>query len=155
MKKWLIYAVALVAVALLGMGGRRGEDVSRLHPVQLLVADYQNEKVTLTTDAGYVGTGKNVQSALEDMMRSAPCHIFIDTADYLLVRKNAVHLINQFGETLRPSCAVCILSGSVEPGNAAQFLQYHVPKVTMGKYEAGERTLPQLVSLEGRMELVQ
>ena len=155
MKKWLIYAGALLAVAILGMGGHRGEDVSRLHPVQLLIADYQNEKVTLTTDTGYVGTGKDVRSALEDMMRSASCGIFIDTADYLLVRRNALHLMDRFGETLRPSCAVCILSGSVDPGDAAQFLQYHVPKVTMGKYEAGEKELPQLVSLEGRMELVQ
>lgn len=155
MKKWLIYAGALLAVALLGMGGRSGEDVSDLHPVQLLVADYRNEKVTLTTDTGYLGEGKDVQSALEDMMRSAPVKIYVDTADYLLIRKNARHLMNQFGEILRPSCAVCLLSGVVEPADAAEFLQYHVPELTMGKYEAGEKELPRLISLEGRMELVQ
>ena len=155
MKKWLIYAGALLMVAFLGMGGRSGADVSDLNPVQLLIADYRNGKVTIATDTGYLGAGKDVQSALEDMMHSAPAKIFVDTADYLLIRKNACHLIDQFSKILRPSCAVCTLSGMMEPADAAQFLQYHVPRLTLGKYEAGEKQLPQLISLEGRMELVQ
>lgn len=155
MKKWLIYAGVLLVVALLGMGGRSGGDVSDLQPIQLLIADYRNGKVTLTTDTGYQGTGKDVQSALEDMKRSTPGKIFVDTADYLLVRKNAHSLITQFYETLRPSCAVCSLSGTADPADAAEFLQYHVPRLTMGKYEAGEKELPRLIALEGRMELVQ
>jgi hypothetical protein len=155
MKKWGLYAVLFLGVALLGVRGTKGEDVGKLQPVQLIAVEYTEEKVLLRTDTGHEGRGKNVDQALADLESAAYGKVFLDTADYLLIRKNALPVVNALSSHLRPSCALCRFTGEVELADAAKFLQYHIPELTLGKYQAEEQEIPILVSREGRMELVQ
>ena len=155
MKKWIVLLVVLFGTALLGVGGHNGEDIGRLMPVQLIMAEYKDGIVTVQTDTGHSGTGKDVATALQDMDQAAEGKLFLDTADYLLVRKSAQQLLTDFTGELRPSCAVYRYTGEIDPEAAAVFLQYHVPELTLGMYVAEEKTLPLLSSVEGRMELEQ
>lgn len=155
MKKIGLYLVLIAAVSLFGENRGAGKDVGKLQPVQVIVAEWTEGKLRLTTDTGHTGVGASVEKALADMKEAASGEIFLDTADYLLIRKSALHVLNEFDEYLRPSCAVCTLTGTVEGEKAAEYLSYHIPAVTMAMYEAGEEELPQLISEEGRMKLVQ
>ena len=153
MKKIALYLALIVAVGFSGRGGHRGEDVGNIQPVQLLMAQWTEGKLQLTTDTGHCGTGANVEKAIQDMNESAAGKIFLDTADYLLIRNNTLFVLEELSGYLRPSCSICQVTGQVDLSEAAQYLQYHVPWVTLAMYEAGEREVPQLISEEGSMKL--
>lgn len=155
MKKWGVYLVLIAAVIFFGRSDRSGEDVGNLLPVQLITAEWTEGKLRLRTDTGHTGIGDNVAQALEDMNEAASGAIFLDTADYLLVKKNTVPMLEELTGYLRPSCAVCQFTGNVELSDAVCYLEYHIPELTLAMYEAGERKLPLLTSEEGRMKLVQ
>lgn len=155
MKKVLLYLVLIAAVIFLGEKGNGSEEVGQLQPVQLIMAQWTGGELQLTTDTGHSGTGGNVKKALNDMNEAASGRLFLDTADYLLISKNSLFVLEELSGYLRPSCAVCQLDGNVEPAEAAEYLSYHIPELTLAMYEAGERTIPVLSSKEGRMKLEQ
>lgn len=155
MKKIGLYLVLITAVLCFGRNEAVGEDIGNLEPVQLVIAEQTGGELHLLTDTGHSGTGDTVAEALEDMKDAASGEIFLDTADYLLIRKNARSALGEFCDVLRPSCAVCEMVGRVEPTEAAQYLAYHIPEMTIALYQTGESRLPQLISDEGRMTLVQ
>lgn len=155
MRKWGLYAALLAAVALLGLKGKSGEDVGELQPVQLLAVEYTAGVVHLQTDTGLEGRGKSISKALADLQTAAYGKVFLDTADYLLVRENALSYIEEIAPYLRPSCSLCCYTGDVEPAEGATYLQYHIPELTLGRYQAEKQKIPRLTAKEGRMELVQ
>ena len=153
MKKVALYLALIAAVAFLGKEGSHGENVGDLLPVQLVLAQWTEGELQLVTDTGYTGAGDSVEEALADMNEAASGKIFMDTADYLLIRKNALIHLDELSDYLRPSCAVCLVTGSVDLSEAAEYLSYHIPMLSLAMYRAGERTLPNLTSAEGRMKL--
>lgn len=154
MKKWLLLIGILLLVSWIKNGNTPAEDAGELEPVQLLVAEWTEGKLRLRTDNGYEGWGDTVQKALADLKESAPVKLFLDTADYLLVRKNALPCLEELMDALRPSCSIATMAGAIEPAEAVKYLASHVPQTTIAMYRAGKRTLSQLWSEEGRMKLV-
>ena len=78
-------------------------------------------------------------------------YIFLDTADYLVIAREAIPLLPRLWEILRPATQVCLGTGA-EP-EAARFLSAHKPGVTLNDIRAGMEALPALTQAEGRYRL--
>ena len=155
MKKWLYYALVLAAIPVLSFGGFGGQDIGKLSPVQVLTVRTAGEQVQLQTDTADLGSGDDIRNAVRNMNEIASARVFLDTADYLLLGPGGELWLPQLREYLRPSCKLCYVTGEVDLGQVAAFLQLHEPKLTLAQYEAGERGLSCLISNEGRLQLVQ
>lgn len=155
MKKWIVILLIIFIVNYYRNQNTLGKDLKQLQPVQTLLAEWTEGKLRLVADNGCEGTGRTVREAITNMKNSASGEVFLDTADYLLVRKDALSFVDVLKEELRPSCSVCGLMGSVDLTEVTDYLSYHLPKLTVAMYEAGERVIPLLVSGEGGMQLVQ
>lgn len=155
MKKWIHCALILAVIPILSFGGLGGEDVGKLRPVQVVEIRNRNNGVLLRTDTQDLGVGADVIQALQDMKETSPARVFLDTADYLLIEPGAEIWLSQLQAYLRPSCCLCYIAGDVDLSEAGQYLQLHEPKLTLTHYEAGRRNLPELISKEGSMKLVQ
>lgn len=155
MKKWLFYVLVLAGIPVLSFGGFGGEDVGKLSPVHVIAVLGEEEQVQLLTDTGELGMGKDVRQAIRNMEERAPARVFLDTADYLLLKPGAEIWLPELLEHLRPSCHLCYLTAESDLEEAGKYLQIHEPDLTLSQYEAGERELPYLISDEGRLKLVQ
>jgi len=154
LKKWIVYVLALAAIPVLSFGGLGGEDVGKLSPVQAVMVNTEKDGLRILTDGGQGGWGKDVTSAMEDLNATSSARVFLDTADYLLLEPGTEIWLPKLQQYLRPSCSVCYVSVTVDPAEAATYLQLHQPKLTLTQYEAGQRGLPTLIYNEGRMTLV-
>lgn len=154
MRKWIFCALVLAAIPILSFGGLGGEDVGKLHPVQVVTVSARNDGVQLLTDTEDLGIGDDVPQAINNMNDTSPSKVFLDTADYLLLEPGAEIWLPQLQQYLRPSCNICYVTADMDLKLAGKYLQNHEPKLTLTQYEAGERRLPYLITEEGRMKLV-
>jgi len=154
-RRWLLYAGIFAGALLLGGERLRGRDVAKLSPVEVLYMDIQNGTICLKTDTGNVGLGENVTQALENMKKTTPGTVFLETADYLLVTEKAADLIGQLRQHLRPNCGVCIAEGEIQLEKIAEYLNAHEPEVSLQELRTGSKELPVLTMEKGRAELVQ
>lgn len=145
----------LAVIPVLSFGGLGGEDVGKLSPVQVVKISPEKEGLRIVTDEGQCGWGRDVASAVEKMKATSSASVFLDTADYLLLEPGTEAWLPKLQQYLRPSCSVCYVSATVDPSEAATYLRFHQPNLTLAQYEAGQRELPTLIYNEGRMTLVQ
>ena len=153
MKRWCLYLGALLLVG--AISPFAGTDVGQLQPVQLVMVTVGQGAVEITTDTGDLGRGATVQEAFSDMQQTSPKKIFVETAEYLLINRAAEAMLPDITNILRPSCAVCLAEEKLDLLAAAEFLNNHLPELTLQDYRTGERDLPVLVLKEERMYLVQ
>ena len=130
MKRWMWLLVFLLAFGILELPEG---SVEELQPVQLLMADMEGEQVVLQTDTGDEGSGRTLEEALDHMKTSSSKKIFLKTAELLILRNNAVNLIGELGELLRPAVRVCISEDELDLTKAAEYLTYHRPDRTLGE----------------------
>lgn len=149
MKRWIILAAA-VAVVLM-FPSREASDVGELLPVELLYIYKEDGCVRVETDTGNLGVGTDLKAALEDLKASTPGEIFLETANYLILSREAVPLLPQLWGILRPATEVCL--GVNADTKAAPFLAAHKPGVTLNDIRSGGRYLPTLVRREERYHL--
>ena len=131
-------------------------DVGKLQPVQVIqVIQVTKERgvLTVVTDTGESGIGKNLSEAIDALKATASGQIFMDTADYLLVGQNCAAVLEEAGEILRPGTRVCIVDGEVDMEKVGSFLSIHKPEVTLARCRNGIKGIPVLTVREGRMEL--
>lgn len=141
MRRWIVYALVLALVLLLSPAAKT--DVGELLPVELLYIYYSNEgTLCVETDTGDFGTGETLDRALSDLKATASGNIFLDTADYLVITKEAAPLLPQLWKILRPATQVCLGAGA--DAGAAKFLSAHKPGVTLNDVRAGMGILPVL-----------
>lgn len=151
MKRWLVYILALVLLAAFPFSGT---DVGKLAPVEVVWLAEQNGQIYLQTDTGDVGRGEDVRSALQNMTATAYGTIFLDTADYLIVKHGQEELLQQVYDVLRPSCMVCSAAKMPDMESVASFLAAHEPPVTLRLHRIGQNELPMLAGQEGRYEWI-
>lgn len=154
MKQWLLLALAVLLAAAFGWMPFQGTDVADLLPVEIVRIRVDDGTIRVQTDTGNSGSGTDLQEAFHDLKSTAAGEIFLETADYLLVDEGTAAYLEALCEYLRPGCGVCLESGEQELAEAAAFLKTHEPPVSLQDYRAGERRLPWLRSVEGRMYLV-
>lgn len=154
MKRWAWYFAALLCVAALNWMPFHGTDVAELQPVALLRVSLYNGQVLVQTDTGDTGIAGTSQAAFEDLKQSTAGNVFLDTVDHLILSAEAVALLPELTEYLRPACNLCVEQGTTDLKAAVAYLNAHQPGVTLQAHRAGEENLPVLVTQEGRMHLV-
>lgn len=132
MKRIFIY-IALLAAAL--MMPLRGTDVGKLQPVGLIQLYMEEDTVVIVTDTGDSGRGTTVDAAFKNLEETTSGIVFLDTADFLLVSKDAVNEVRSLEGYLKPSVRVCIAESDIDPVMAAEYLAVHRPAVRLREQE--------------------
>lgn len=124
MKK-VLFALAGVLVLLLPT---QGTDIGNLRPVGLLFVQWEGEKYHITADTGDSGSGETVEDAAADLRLCAPGEVYLDTAAILVISENAVDVLPELENLLRPSVRIIETDAQVEPSDAFDYLQAHPTK---------------------------
>ena len=130
MKKWLVFAAAVTAVAILSRRPHPARDVARLEPVQAVYIYQKNGTLCIETDTGAAGSGNSLTEAAADLKASASGEIFLDTAEFLLIDPE-VTITADFHTLLRPTCGVTFTHATPDLQAAADYLTIHQPFVTL------------------------
>lgn len=148
-------SILWIAAALLAASwvSRKGTDVGKLIPVQLLQVYMEEERIVLETDTGDLGRGDTLEEALNDLKATVSGMIFLDTADYLLVTEETTASLSSLASILRPGTEVCIVHEPVDGEKAAEYLEAHAPKSPMLRIRAGTGKIPVLYWEEERFRL--
>ena len=85
MKKVLLIVIAIVIAAMAGFLPFNGTDIGKLHPVEVIRIATENGSVYIETDSGISGVGENLEEAIYDMKQSASGHVFLETANFVLI----------------------------------------------------------------------
>ena len=153
MKKWLLYAFALVVVAALGYMPFSGSDVADLQPVELIYVKTVENGIEVRTDTGDLGRGEILGQAFADLKATAVGEVFLDTADFLLIHQNDEALLQELTGILRPACNVCVIKEEIDMKAAAAYLRTGKTNVTLQQIRTGQGSAPLLILEEGRMYL--
>lgn len=132
MKKWLLLAALLTAVAILSRRPHPARDVAKLEPVQTLYVYMNGVELSIETDTGAKGTGKTLTEAAADMKANASGEIFLDTAEFLLLHPT-VPITEEFHTLLRPTCKVTFTTATPDLQAASGYLSVHKPPVTLSQ----------------------
>lgn len=128
MKRLVFYLTVLGAALLVPL---RGTDVGKLQPVGLVQLYKEGDAVFVVTDTGDSGWGHTVEAAFENLKQTTAGVVFLDTADFLLVSKDAVNEIRGLERYLKKSVRVCFGEADIDPAEAAEYLNVHRPSVRL------------------------
>ena len=146
MKRWLFAAAVAL---LLPMLPNPGTELGELHPVSLLLVELDEKVIQLETDTHMIGRGETLDAALRNLEETTPGHIFLDTAENLVLRTGTKFLLPELCQLLRPGASVCVAEGEVKLDEAAEFLNFHTPDTTLLDVLHAE-SIPILHEREGR-----
>lgn len=147
MKRILLYAAILSA--LLAAPVKR-LDVGKLRPVQVVAVYKENQWVVIETDTGDYGIGATAEQALCNMEDTTAGVIYLDTAQYLLLRKGAENEAEQLRKVLKPDTRLCYAQEEIDIMQTGKFLAAHadLPKLKDWKKE---QDLPVLTMFRKRL----
>ncbi len=152
MKRWILL---LVLGALLLWQPFSASDMAQLKPVEVIRVTTAPSGILVETDTGEMGMGNNLKEAFTDLKNTSSGDIFMETADRLLISPMAVELLPELTDYLRPACNICVDMGEAELASVNAFLSIHEPGVTLQDHQAGQKSLPVLYLIDGRMYLVE
>ena len=112
-------------------------DVAKLMPTHAVAMYLEGADVVLETDASYVGRGETPLAALEDLKKTVPAVIYLDTAEYLLVAEDAVSHVDQLRQVLKPSVKVCVCQAAGRVKEAVKYLEVHSNLPKLSQWKAG------------------
>lgn len=155
MRKWALYLIILIAVAAMDLSVFYGTDVGKLLPVEVVRLSKENGQVVLETDTDNLGVGTDLDAAIENLKATTSGNVFLETADYLIVAPGCTDLLADLKAHLRPSCGICMETGTADLEDAAKFLDAHEPQLTLQDWYSGILEMPTLIVRGEQMELVQ
>ena len=144
MRKMLLCIAAIAITGFTGLLPFNGTDVGKLHPVEVLAVSIADEGITVVTDTGLHGIGETMEKAIENMKLTSAGEIFLETANFLLVSEESIHLLDGVSVFLRPACQVYVFSGYGKWDNVAKYLESHPSNVTILSYRQGMTNIPKL-----------
>lgn len=159
-KKLFLIAALAALLRITGLLPFHSSDVAELIPVEALVISIEDGQVVL--DGGdCVGMGDDWALAWQDLEKSAAGHVFLGTADHVILCGEAVALLPQVLENrdLRPAASVCVCTDGVPNAKlAAKYLSARKGGITLQQVSAlqlrtGTVRLPRLVQTEGGLRL--
>ncbi len=126
--RMIAYAVIL---ALLFLAPVKRLDVAKLQPVQTVAIYTEPGAVVLETDTHNVGRGASVAEAIANLEETTPGVIYLDTAEYLLISKDAEAYVDALREYLKPGVKVSLWVAGGGVDVAAKFLseEKNLPKL--------------------------
>ena len=124
----IIYALIIAALFFVPL---TRADIAKLRPVQAFALYMEDNDVVLETDAGDLGRGESVLSALENLKEKTAAVVYLDTAEYLLVAENAVAKVSELAQHMKQSVKVCICDAAGCVKEAIAYLDVHgnLPKL--------------------------
>ena len=149
MKRLLLYVLIIALVLAVPV---ERVDVAKLRPVEVIAIYKRDNRVILATDTDDTGEGATVIDALENMRRTSPAVIYLDTAEFLLIEAAAMGEMELFTERLKDSIRVCGLYGEVDLKRAAKYLPVHGNLPTLGRWNIGD-ALPVLQVNDDRLKI--
>lgn len=142
--KWIVSLLAILLITALGWLPFRGTDVATLEPAETLYVAVEEKQVLIETDGGWLGKGETVDAAVEDLKKSAPGQVFLQTVDYLLLKNNSREVLPALYTHLRSGCCVCQVEEKPDLEKAGAYLRAHRPGFTLQDYRAGNMQIPKL-----------
>ena len=132
MKRMVLYIGILASVLAVPI---RPSNVGELLPVQVVAVYEEQGQTILETDTGNRGMGENAAEALANMKATALGNIYLDTAEYLLIGKNAQKEAEALRGELKGSVRVCALEETADLSEVASYLDVHgkLPKLRTWK----------------------
>ena len=85
MKKGLYLAALLAAVGILSRLPHPARDIADLKPVRAVYLYIDGRGISIETDTGDSGSGRDLGEAADDLRAKADGEIFLDTAQFLLL----------------------------------------------------------------------
>ncbi|MBE6917896.1 MAG: hypothetical protein E7470_08375 [Ruminococcaceae bacterium] len=155
MRHWWIYIILYSVVGLFGLSPFTGTDIAKLSPIEVIWLEEEKGWISIVTDGDNQGYGATVSEAIANMKSTAPGTVFLDTADFLIVKKGDESLITQITELLRQSCSVCTAETRPNMQAAAKFLRAHEPSVKLKHLDDNPSKLPLLELQRGRLILIE
>ena len=95
-------------------------DVAKLQPVETVAIYLLDSTIVLETDTGDMGQGGTATEALEDLKESACSVIYLDTAEYLLIGRDA----QEAAIALRPYLKESVKVGNYNGGDIKEETAY-------------------------------
>ena len=135
MKKWLIPAAVLAAVAIFSRLPHPARDIADLKPVRAVYIHMEGRNFHVQTDTGDSGSGPDLAEACADLRSKADGEIFLDTAEFLILDPK-VPITEVFYSLLRPDCRVTFTDAPPDLEKAAAYLSQHPPKLTLARLRA-------------------
>ena len=109
-------------------------DIGTLRPVQLVSMYREDEWIIIETDTGDQGRGGNVHEAIQNLKDTTPGTIYLDTADFLVVRPDTQNMISEISQYLKQNVKICSSIGGITPIDAANYLSAHPPRTNMREW---------------------
>lgn len=150
MKRLIFYILITALVVWLPV---QGADVGKLRPVQLVEIRREGELVVIRTDTGDRGQGRSAAEALEQLHRTTPATVYLDTAEFLLVHPAAREDATYPAELLKEGVQVFESSGVTDLKAAAEYLSVHSHGISLTAWKQGALP-PVLQENEGRFSLL-
>ena len=144
MKKMILCIAAIAITGFVGLLPFNGTDVGKLHPVEVLAISAEAEMIVIETDTGLRGMGKTMEKTIENLKITSAGEIFLETANYVLVKKDCVYLLDGLFHLLRPACQIYVYQGDGKWDNVSEYLESHPSCVTLLNYRQGMKNIPQL-----------
>jgi len=150
MKRIILYALILVAVLLVPV---ERTDVGRLRPVQSVMIYGGEGNVVIATDTGDSGNGQDAQAALEDLKRTTPAVIYLDTAEYLLVAEGMESAVEHLRAHLKETVELYHYLGTPKLEEVTKYLEIHGNAPSLKSWREGQK-LPVLDCREERIKIM-
>ena len=122
MKRILIYIMILAAVTLIPL---ERTDVGKLRPVETVSITREGGAYVIATDTGDEGRGADPVQALQDLIQTTPGVIYLDTARFILVGKDAEDSLVTLRPYLSGSAKLFSVRGMPDLESASRYLQIH------------------------------
>ena len=135
MKKWLIPAAVLAAVAIFSRLPHPARDIADLKPVRVVYIHMEGRTLHIETDTGDSGAGADLTVACADLSAKADGEIFLDTAEFLILDPE-VPITGEIFTLLRPDCRVTFTDAAPDLEKAAAYLAQHPPILTLARLRA-------------------
>ena len=132
MKKWLIPAIVVAAVAVFSRLPHPARDIADLKPVRAVYIHMEGRTLHIETDTGDFGAGADLTEACADLRTKADGEIFLDTAEFLILDPE-VPITGEIFALLRPDCRVTFTDASPDLEKAAAYLAQHPPILTLAR----------------------
>lgn len=150
MKRVILYVLILIAVLLVPV---ERTDVGKLRPVQSVAVFGRDGEVVIETDTGDRGSGENALAALDDLKRTTPAVIYLDTAEYLLVGEGMEGAVEHLRAHLKGTVELYHYVGEPKLEDVTKYLEIHGSAPTLKQWRKGQK-LPVLDCREKRIKIM-